>query len=409
MTGLARSFLLVPWLAILAAAADPGPVTAPAPEPPETWLAQPGPWGVLRCTRIRLRPPPEILERARFPDAGTWSFDGLEWDAIDALLDAAPLTPAERATLGDPRLRSGGTDGTPRSIRVPAELRRGLSRAARTHLYDRLAAFESNLVHALPFVLRSPAAFGRANLNPALRAALDELSFPRGRRRCLVDADLLPPLAADAAELQRLKRLLFTVHSVAVELDRASLANRQEVAAYWAAPQGKTAAGFLRVFDRSPDLPSVDLAHLLPPLPQRVLNSYPGSVDSPPDANCFWLSFNFFNPRPDPRYLAGAGRHLRRDDEEWHTLTQAYVPVGPPYRFGDLLGLFAETGPEAELVHMMVYVADDLVLTKNGAAETNPFVLMRLDDIDQAYAWAGTLAIRGFRLKTPPVPGGPGR
>ena len=381
------------------------PAIAPVPEPPETWLTQPGPWGVLRCTRIRLRPPQEILDRTRLPDAGTWSFDGLDWDGIDAWLDNVPLTPAERAALADPRLRSGGTDGTPRTIRVPSEIRRGFSRAARTRLYDGLAAFESNLLQALPFVLRSTAAIDRANLNPALRAALDELSFPRGRRRCLVDADLLSALAADDAELQRLKRLLFTVHSVSVELDRASLANRQEVAAYWAAPQGKTAAGFLRVFDRSPQLSSVDLAHLLPPLPQRVLNSYPGSVDSPADAN--WLAFNFFNPRPDPRYLAGAGRHLRREDEEWHTLAQSYEPVGPPYRFGDLLGLFAETGPEAELVHMMVYLADDLVLTKNGAAETNPFVLMRLDDIEQAYAWVTTLAIRGFRLKQPPVSGDP--
>lgn len=401
MNRLARTFLTAALLLGVDAAGQTQSAT-----PAQTWTAAPGPWGVLRCTRIRLRPPPEVLERTPLPDASRWVFDGLGWPAIDALLREAPLSEAERALLSEPRWREGGVDGTPRGIRVPAEVRRALSAAARAQLYDLLAAFASNLLHALPFVLPDDAAIARAGLNPRLRAAMDELTFRRGNRRCLVDADLLPPLAADAAELQRLKRLLFTVPSVKVELDRASLLQRGEVAAYWGRPQGKSAARMLRLFERAPELPTVDLTHILPPLAQRVLNSYAGTVDSPLDANCHWLAFNFLEARPDPRFLSGAGPDLRREDEEWHQLQERYRRVAPPYTFGDLLGLFAESDGQAELVHLMVYIADDLVMTKNGTGETSPFVLMRLADVDQAYAWSTALALRGFRRREPSPPEG---
>lgn len=403
-SGLGAGLLLLGCAPLVALPASPVP-TPDLPSGPETWLAQPGPWGTLRCTRIRLRPPDEILQRLKFPDTGAWGFVGLDWAQVNAILQAASLTSAELAELTDPHHRLVSPDGAGCTIRVSPALRRGLSRTSRSYLYDRLAAYEPNPVHALPFVLPEPARIERANLNPQLRAALEELTFPRGHRRCLVDADLLVPLAADPAELQRLKQLIFTQRSISVEMTRDSLARRQEVASYWAGPQGKSAKGFLRMLDRSPEIQSVDLAHLMPALAQQLLNTFPGGNLSPTDGNCFWLAFNFFNEQPDDRFLAGAGRHVRSNEEEWLTLERDYVMVAPPYHFGDVLGLFSETPAGIELVHMMVYVADDIVLTKNGSHEVTPYVLMRISDVEDRYAWVQALTVRGFRLRRPPAPG----
>jgi hypothetical protein len=113
--------------------------------------------------------------------------------------------------------------------------------------------------------------------------------------------------------------------------------------------------------------------------------------------NCFWTSLNFFARQPDNRFLAGQpgqpGKQALIEEE----LAARYRPVTPPYRFGDVLCLVDPRPLGFGIVHMMNYIADDIVLTKNGFSTLAPTVFMRLDDVERLYPTMFELQLRGFR------------
>jgi len=46
-----------------------------------------------------------------------------------------------------------------------------------------------------------------------------------------------------------------------------------------------------------------------------------------------------------------------------------------------------------------VYVADDIVFTKNGDSVLAPWVLMQLQDVESIYRRSPSTRIQGYRLK----------
>jgi hypothetical protein len=69
--------------------------------------------------------------------------------------------------------------------------------------------------------------------------------------------------------------------------------------------------------------------------------------------------------------------------------------VESPYRFGDVL-CFLEDG---EGLHTCVFIADDIVFTKNGESLMAPWVLMQLKDVESIYRRSSATRIQGYRLK----------
>ena len=375
----------------------PSPVTSASAR---SWLSEPGPWGTMRVSVLRLVPPDPLLAKVTFKSEGEWIFLRMSWAEIDGFLSRAQLTPAQLVPLLQSENRRESEDGKSRIIRVTDELRWGLGPESRRIIYDELASFEPNVTHALPLLAPTPERLARANLQPAVLDALRQLTFYRGPRACIVDADLIAALITDPAEMMRFKRVMLSYPSLSVELTRASLARREEVNQYWSKPGGKPVTGLLRAFDRSPELETLDLIHLLPPLPRKVLHTFPDGGFAPLQANCFWMSLNFFNPVPDLRYLPGADDFGQAVSEAMQALQRDYVPVRPPFRFGDVIALFSDSETSRELVHMVVYIADNIVLTKNGRVPTSPFVLMTFGDIEKTYPWPMPLNVRGYRLRS---------
>ena len=62
---------------------------------------------------------------------------------------------------------------------------------------------------------------------------------------------------------------------------------------------------------------------------------------------------------------------------------------------GDIL-CFLDGG---EGLHTCVYIADDIVLTKNGDSILAPWVLMQVTDVEAIYRRSPETRIQGFRLK----------
>jgi uncharacterized protein YfaT (DUF1175 family) len=81
----------------------------------------------------------------------------------------------------------------------------------------------------------------------------------------------------------------------------------------------------------------------------------------------------FFNNPPDDRY---------HDSDVWgDALEQNYTKVRQA-SFGDLIVFYR---PDGVPIHMVVYIADDVVFTKEGSSSWHPWTLMKWDDLMAHY------------------------
>lgn len=363
-------------------------------------LGAKGPWGVLRHAPINLAPPDRWLDVSNMFRPQDWDFLIKDWSQIEALLRRSQLTPAQLAGLLDPAIRSTGPDGNI-VLRAPPAIRHALSPVSRETIYNFLGLHGANPSHHIPLVLpEEPSAYEKAALNPALQAALKRLSYRRKGLLCLSDTDLLQELITDEAETRRLKRLLFNTPALQVELMRASMEQPAELVEYWKKHDGRSTAALLRWFERSPTLDAIDVSNLLPPIPQQLLNTFPENPVAG-RANCFWTSLNFFAREPDNRFLAGEPGQPGKQDLIEQELATKYHSVAPPYQFGDVLCLTDPRPVGFGILHMMNYVADDIVLTKNGFSSLAPVVFMHMADVNRLYPTAFELQLRGFRRNSP--------
>jgi len=125
----------------------------------------------------------------------------------------------------------------------------------------------------------------------------------------------------------------------------------------------------------------------MPPVPRLNLYTYP-SAANPVGQDCVSASFNFFRDQLDNRFT---------DPQYANTVLQSdFVPVRGEKQFGDLLLL--DDGDRT--VHMCVYVAADIVYTKNGGHLNQPWILMKLTDLMVQYPSDKPLQWRVFRKKT---------
>jgi hypothetical protein len=69
--------------------------------------------------------------------------------------------------------------------------------------------------------------------------------------------------------------------------------------------------------------------------------------------------------------------------------------VQGPYHYGDVI--FFMDGTSGNAIHSCVYLADDLVFTKNGRSPTQPWVVMKLDDVVSYYGMFYTTQLACYR------------
>ena len=108
-------------------------------------------------------------------------------------------------------------------------------------------------------------------------------------------------------------------------------------------------------------------------LPRPLCCSRPFGKRKPAD-NLDGKKLNFFKQIPD----------------EWESVFQLqkvfddqYVPV--PWNEARLGDLVIFTNQVGAIQHTTVYIADDILFTKNGASVYKPWVLMKLDDVKNTF------------------------
>jgi hypothetical protein len=125
----------------------------------------------------------------------------------------------------------------------------------------------------------------------------------------------------------------------------------------------------------------VNILMVLPPVPASELYFYPVVQDNPLNGptvtrDCHWSSLNFFRDAPDPNFS--------RPDYVLEQLKTNYYPIFADPRYGDVLLL---TKPDGSIIHSAVYIADEIVFTKNGATVLYPWMLSTVPDLLKQYTF----------------------
>jgi hypothetical protein len=354
---------------------------------------RPGPWGELQYTRIVIEPPEEFTASDYVAHSEpTWYFKGYDAAKLAALWDAAGLSRTEVASLSAESAIEKGADYV--RVKPSVALVIGLSPAARTKIYSALSIFPENTSQSEPFRFRAESAdewFENSNLSDATLTLVKRLLYRRGTSLLFSDQDIVLAQIDSPAERVKLIKTLARKSSLLVKLLVKPHADLDTLSTYWGRGlRRKALRPFLESVSHRSNGITVDIAHLLPRFARAHLFTYPQLSDHAGDINhdCHWSSLNFFNDPPDERFA----------NQEYvkHTLeTDYYVPTGPAL-LGDVLVFERSDGA---VIHSCVYVADDIVFTKNGSAAVMPWMLMNLPDVIAFYPADVALKIRAYRRK----------
>jgi hypothetical protein len=168
---------------------------------------------------------------------------------------------------------------------------------------------------------------------------------------------------------------------------------------YW--DRGCTGTDLHTIFKSLTALPTgtwMNIMMILPNLPASEIYLYPNSIDNPLDGapvnrDCAWTSLNFFRDAPDPNF--GQMQYVQKE------LNANYRPLTEPPRYGDLV-LIAR--PDGYLIHLAVYIADDIWFTKNGSNLDHPWMLSTESDVLRQFEFQINpdehLTVRYFRNKS---------
>jgi hypothetical protein len=338
------------------------------------YLAQPGPWGKLIVTRIEIESPDQLaLEAAPGLPPTQWFFDGYTPAQLETFFTGCDLTAAQRVELADTNAWRVATNGV--TIFPAQELVLGLNVAARLKIYYVLAVSEENPFHYAPYVYRGGELaewFGDSGVSPAVSNLVAQLVYKRGEGLCFSDLPLVLPLVMNRTERYSLLKTLSRSATMMVSLYVNPGSDVPTLEQYWERGNHKKDLGpLLDSLSLIKDGMTLDIVHLLPTFARERLYTYPAAADAGHD--CFWTALNFFRAVPDEKFLDNTACMKE--------LETNYAAVAKPV-FGDVILLLR---PDNTPIHAAVFIADNIVFTKNGGSEGQPWLLMEWDDMMAHY------------------------
>lgn len=380
------TLLAFAFAASLVAADAPGDAREPF------WKAKPGPWGELEVRTAYLEAPDSLLAVSAKPNSTTrWTFEQMSEGAVRETLVASGLGSELIERLMSPTRRVANAMAV--TLFPSMEELVSLGTEVRSRLYLELAKHPVNEFQRDPvFIVGQDLEdwLATSTLNAEQRALFRRLVWKRGEAAVFSDISALLSLARNQDEVQAVFRSVTRVRTLIVSLKVPVAVPRQEFLDYWSGGRPESLRlPFLTAITNRRAEQRVDISNFLPSLMRQKIHTYPeielGVKGRFPD--CHWTSLNFFAATPqdfllDTRLAASY-------------LLEKYEPVDAPYRFGDVL-CFMDGG---EGLHTCVYVADDIVFTKNGDSVLAPWVFMQVADVDAVYRKSPSTRIQGFRIR----------
>jgi hypothetical protein len=369
----------------------PGPaLNIPDPDEQDKFVfTQLGSWGELFTQDISLERPVEYLnDEMRAIQTPVWTFRGMNIAQVKALFVANGLTQQETdKALSPDRVSSRGTDTV---FKPSEEFVFSLGPEARARLYEPMRGLDVNLYLEWPYYYPKDSiesVFTDVRLHPDDLALFKKLVYGGKDAWRFTDFETLmgkiPSLERRVAMTASLSRQTAVLARLCIRPDT----DIDKVAAYWGHVPNVhfiDVRPMLEALKRLPKGGTVSLLYMLPPFARERLYTYalppaPGE----PVRDCHWSTFNFCSVKPDDRFSHPA-ECLRYIDENFYKVAQPGV-------YGDVL-LF--TYDKDKIKHSAVYLADDLVFTKNGQNYTMPWMIMRIADLRAMYPDSNIVYIR---------------
>jgi hypothetical protein len=256
-----------------------------------------------------------------------------------------------------------------------------LSPQTRAKLYHELGRNNGNEHMRFPFCYPKNAfeeTFAAEKISPATTALVKQLLYARGDLQCFSDYELVLLQIKDKPEQMRLLSALSSQSAVMAGVRIRPDTDIDKLLGYWAWPGGIRIKDVQPLLDSLKSVPDgrVGLVYLLPQFARQRLYTFPmPSRPGDPAMDCHWSTMNFFNEVPDDHFTdpAYTVKYLEAN----------YYQIANPTKYGDII-LFLD-GNSNNAIHSAVYLADDLVFTKNGNNMAQPWMIMHLKDLTTKY------------------------
>lgn len=347
------------------------------------------PWGELTVAEIQLERPTDcIIPENNFSNTKEWNFPGLTKEEAGRVMSDCGLTPAQVKRA----LASASVEESPKRVVVhtDAELIFSLSTENRARLYAELASSGMNHYMQFPFCFSADGVgdwLGKSRVDPAIIERVRKLLYHRGSAICFSDVGIV---MESIPQLEVRQQLLQTLSRQTAVLPRLLVRPQTDIEAvlrYWdRAIDPKNVRPLLESLQRLPEGGSMSMIYLLPPFARERLYTFPEGANA--NADCHWTSMNFFNDPPDDRFSNPefTVRHLLEN----------YRSVPKAEQLGDIVLVLNSSG---NAIHSAVYLADDLVFTKNGNNTCQAWIIMHVDDLLATYSSEARQRVTVYRDK----------
>lgn len=322
-------------------------------------------------------PPENLPVRTYESQPVTWFLKGYTAAGFRELLSKAQCPGTQIQELLDPKR----LDATPAGLTVhPSDSAiLGLSPESRGGLYEFLRQFPENEAQRDLFhwpAADEPGLFKDSDVSVESRQQFTRLCYRRGDVLLFSDLPVLLRRLPDERQRTALVKVLTRRPVIFASLKVSPQTDLTSLISYWG--RGGDADQILPVLEGAASLPrgrQISIAALLPSSARELLYTFP-LPGGGPRPNCHWTTFNFFKENPDPPTA---------DEQFWlQKLNTEYAPVQDAPRYGDILVL---RKPDGDILHTCIYLADDIVYTKNGVSHWAPWQLTTLKDLLEYYSW----------------------
>jgi hypothetical protein len=344
--------------------------------------AKPGPWGELYTVPFVISAPDELIPIRAIESGGThWWFKNCTRTELSNVLDSAGVPQDQREAMLAPDVAHIGImdiEITPTPGMIAA-----LPEKARQVIYRKLAQFPENR-SALSFIHKGTLAdrFDNSGVSKDTLALFRQFCCEHGDYLVLGGLPSLLSQLPSYEEKVRFMKALTRQKTMFVRLRVTKESDMRTLAAYWGkghwAPSTRT---LLESIERVPGGTFTSIIAILPPLPGSQIYFYPivqstQLNSTAPVRDCHWTSMNFFSDPAETEAVDPANftRKLSAD----------YFAISGDPSYGDILIL---AKPDGEIVHSAVFIADEIVFTKNGATAIYPWMFSTVPDLLKQYSF----------------------
>lgn len=339
-----------------------------------------GAWGELLEQNIKLERPIEYLAKeAKNPPPEAWTFSKLDLEQIKALLGNSGLLKEQvNSVMAAGNVNSSGSN----IVVMPGEdFLLSLSPETRKKLYDGLSGLGAYVYIDFPYLIPRQtleAIYSDKRLRPDDLAILKKLVYPDGNATRLTDYNLLLRKIPTVERRISMAKALSMQPAVLARICVRPDTDIEKIANYWGHMDNVHFDDIRPLLEALKALPkggTVSLVYFMPPFARQRLYTYPLRDQAGyPVMDCHWSTFNFSRIESDNRF----------NDTVFLVdyIKKNYYQIENPSVYGDIL-LFVND--KNQIRHSAVYLADDLAFTKYGNNYMQPWMIVRIADMQTMY------------------------